>query len=264
MNDYRVEPIGQGMWAIDDESEDSLYLIEGTERALLIDTGMSAAPLTPLLRTLTDRPVDLALTHAHIDHMQHSGEFERASLHRADIDAWRRSLGLLYRMGCMMFHVPNAHPNPRRFMPLDDGSVIELGGRSIRVIHAPGHTPGSCIFADDAAHALFTGDAFGSGEAAWMWMPGCANVRCYRDSLRALLPKLEPMADYRFFGGHRLQGVRSEKHPHAYPLTIQVPQDMLTLCEEILSGRALSKRSNLLPVLRLRVYSHGHASMVHR
>lgn len=39
MNDYRVERIGQGMWAIDDESEDSLYLIEGTERALLIDTG---------------------------------------------------------------------------------------------------------------------------------------------------------------------------------------------------------------------------------
>ena len=83
---YRVEELQKGLWAIDDEKNDSMYLIEGSQKALLIDTCMVDGPLAPLLRQLTDKPVELALTHAHIDHMYHAPEFATVYLHQADID----------------------------------------------------------------------------------------------------------------------------------------------------------------------------------
>ena len=265
MPERRTERIAPGTWAIDDPGENSMYLLEGDERAFLIDTGLDPAPLMPLLRSLTGKPIDLLLTHAHIDHMYHCGLFDRLYIHEDDLKAWHRPLKQLFCAGCLFYHVPfKRPPDLSRAIPLKDGSAPDPGGRPLRVIHAPGHTPGSVIYADDRRRLLFTGDAFGSGEAVWMWLPGCMRVRDYRDSLRSFLEKLEPCADYRFFGGHRLQGVQSERHPHGHPLTIRVPRDMLSLCDEMLSGRAVGKRVRLVPGIPMNVYSLGEAGMVQR
>lgn len=263
-NGFQIVQLDEGLWAIDDAGEDSMYLVEGEDRALLIDTGVGRGEILPMLRRLTDKPIDLALTHAHIDHMYHAGEFENVYLHHADVRAWRGALGLLYASGLILYHVPYNHHRVKRFHILQDGDRLDLGGTSLKVLHAPGHTPGSVIYCDEKHKVLFTGDAFGSGEAAWMWMPGCFGVRRYRDSLSSLLPRLEPYSDYRFLGGHRLQGILSDKHPHAHVLDIRVPKDMLILCNEMLDGKNQGKRVNLLPILRLKVYNHGHASMVSR
>lgn len=262
MNDLRIEPLADGLWALDEPGENSMYLVEGRDRAILIDTGVGTGPLMPALRRLTDKPIDLALTHAHVDHMYRAGEFECVYLHPEDIAAWRWPLKPLFAAGCRLYSVPWTRLNPAKFIPL--GDVLDPGGCPLRVIHVPGDTPGSVIFQDDRHRALFTGDAFGSGEAAWMWLPGCFSVSGYRDALKALLPRLEPLRDYRFLGGHRLQGIPSERHPHAHPLTLQVPRDMLTLCDEMLTGRETGKPVRLMPMLHLRVYSHGHAGMVQR
>lgn len=262
--DFRVEPLAEGVWAIDDPAGDSCYLIEGTDRALLIDTGLGTRPLTPLLRTLTDKPVELALTHAHIDHMYRAGEFATVYLHRDDLSAWRRPLGTLYAFGHLLYRLPPKPVRPKRFTTIDGATVLDPGSCPIRVIPAPGHTPGSVIYADECHRLLFTGDAFGSGEAAWMWLPGCMDVRAYRDSLRAMLPALAPYRDYRWLGGHRLQGAPYAHSPHSHPLTMRVPEDMAALCDDMLKGRDRGKAVRLLPLLRLRVYSHGHASMVQR
>ncbi len=261
---YRIEPITDGVWAIDDENEDSLYLIEGSGRAILIDTGASAEPLMPMLRTLTDKPIDLILTHAHIDHMYHAGEFENIYLHRRDLDAWKHGLSALYKAGHILYHLPYRHVDPKKFVPLQDDSVIDPGGLRIRGLPAPGHPPGSSISVAEAHRLLNTGDAFGSGEAAWMWLPMCQIVSKYLESLRMLLAHLESYPDYRYLGGHRLQGVASAKHPHGHPLDIQVPKDMITLCEKMLSGEEEGKPVRLIPILRMRVYGFGHASLVDR
>lgn len=264
MNGYRVERLDDGLWAIDDERQDSLYLVEGTERALLIDTGMGRESPLPVLRTLTDKPIDLALTHAHVDHMEHAEAFETIYLHRADAAAWPGRLSLLFRMGQRLFRVPRRRLSASRFTPIDAATVLDPGGCPIRVLPAPGHTPGSVIYVDDVHRVLFTGDAFGSGEAAWMWLPFGASVSAYRDELRALLPKLERYRTYRFLGGHRLQGRPYSDSPHARELDLRVAQDMAVLCDRMLSGECTGKPVGLLPPLRLRVYAHGHASMVQR
>ena len=49
---YRVETVHPGVFAIDDDQQESMYLICGEKRALLIDTGSNPEPLMPMLRQL--------------------------------------------------------------------------------------------------------------------------------------------------------------------------------------------------------------------
>ena len=263
MSDTRVERLCAGVWAFDDANEDSFYLVEGETRALCIDTGAARGPLMPLLSRYTDKPIDLALTHAHIDHMYRAAEFEHVYLGGADFRAWR-TLGPLYAAGHALYALPPRRLGHRRFRAIEEGHVFDLGGRSLTAISAPGHTPGSMLFALARDGLLFTGDAFGSGEAIWMWMPGCLTTSAYRDSLDRVLPKLAPYAQFRWLGGHRLQSVRGERHPHGRRLTIQAARDMRALCDEMLDGRAEGKRVRIVPFVSMRVYSLGDASMVVR
>ena len=104
---YTIEELKPGLFAMDDENGDSLYLIVGEEKALLIDTGLMREDIMPMLKSLTDKPIELALTHAHIDHMYHAPEFATVYLHEADIEAWRKGiLRVLMLAGFQMFHVP--------------------------------------------------------------------------------------------------------------------------------------------------------------
>ena len=76
MDGYEIEKIDEGLWAIDDKMGCSMYLVEGKNKALLVDTGVKEGEILPMLKSLTDKPISLALTHAHIDHMYHADEFE--------------------------------------------------------------------------------------------------------------------------------------------------------------------------------------------
>lgn len=169
-NGYTIEELQSGLFAIDDEKGDSMYLVVGSEKALLIDTCMMEPNLSPMLKMLTEKPIELALTHAHIDHMYHSSEFKKVYLHEKDIAAWKQgTLKLLLYAGFAMFHVPSKKVDITSFTPINEGMTIRLGDNDIHVILATGHTPGSSIFVDTKHKILFVGDAIGNGGAsAWM------------------------------------------------------------------------------------------------
>ena len=48
---YRLEELCPSVYAIDDRQEESMYLVCGRERALMIDTGSNGEALTPLIRS---------------------------------------------------------------------------------------------------------------------------------------------------------------------------------------------------------------------
>jgi len=262
-NGYTVEKLQPGLYAIDDEKFDSMYLIEGKEKALLIDTCVMQDDILPMLRTLTDKPIELALTHAHIDHMYHCGEFDTVYLHEKDIAAWKKgSLRLLMHAGYAMFHVPRKKFNVARFVPITEETVIDLGGVQIRVILASGHTPGSCIFADGVHKALFMGDAVGNGGvSAWMWLPGSLNTSAYRDSLEQLLVKLKPYETYQFLGGHRPQTFPTAENPNGNPLNIEVVKDMYTLCTKMLEHTVEPVGKEKQAVMTIWQYAYGITGM---
>ena len=125
---------------------ESLYLVEGNDRALLIDAGTYIPDLDKIVAKITSKPITMMLTHAHGDHVGGVGAFPEVYLNAGD-----------------MTIVPNNIRNYQgQIKYLNDGEVIDLGGREIEVIFTPGHTAGSTTFFDKVRHYGFSGDAFGS------------------------------------------------------------------------------------------------------
>ena len=121
---------------------ESIYVLEGSDKALVIDAGMRVSHLDKAVAALTDKPVMLVLTHGHGDHVGGIGSFPELWINPADKDMLRRYEG--------------------KVNELEDGQVIDLGGRQIEVLFTPGHTPGSTTFFDKERHYGFSGDSFGS------------------------------------------------------------------------------------------------------
>ena len=263
MGPYEIEELTPTVYAIDDDEHESMYLVIGEERALMIDTGSNAASVADVVRSIYPGPVELVLTHAHFDHMYHCDEFSKVSLHEAEAAAWKKTLGpVVWLSSAGSGKKPKKYP-VETYHKLAEGDVIALGGRDLKVMRAEGHTPGSILLVDEKEGFLFTGDAFGSGSYAWMWMPGCLNVSAYKAMLQRVIPALEPYAGYRMLGGHRRQGLPSFD-PNAVPLTLQVAKDMEVLCERVLEGKAEVSLVEKNFGVKTCLYRYGQAGIVLR
>lgn len=264
MDGYEIEQIREGFWAIDDAKGCSFYLVEGEEKALLIDTGMQEGKILPMLKTLTNKPIELILTHAHIDHIYHADEFEQVYLAKADLKAWRGSIGLCMLLGPRLFHVAHKKYRRKEYTAIDETTIIDLGNCCIRVLASPGHTPGSITLVDETHKALFTGDAVGSGSGAWLFLPGCYNVGKYKQALGVYKEKLKAYDGYTYYGGHRKQGIPSPDKANTYRLDIQVVEDMYTLCDKMLKKEVQPDYEKKIGPVTLAGYQFGHAAMVQR
>ena len=126
---------------------ESLYLVEGSEKAVLIDAGTKIANLDKIVASITKKPVMLVATHAHPDHTGSSiNLFPELYLNPGDM----KSQFVAAYTGKMK--------------ELKDGEVIDLGGRTLQVVFTPAHTPGSTTFLDASHGYGFSGDSFGSGN----------------------------------------------------------------------------------------------------
>src|SRR5689334_16176217 len=69
----------------------NVFLVKGRDRDLLVDTGMSVAPLRPALSTWLDKPLIVFTSHAHVDHVGGHHEFPEAEIlvHASEADALR-------------------------------------------------------------------------------------------------------------------------------------------------------------------------------
>ena len=187
---------------------ESVYVVEGEDKTLVIDAGTSMPNLSKAVATLTDKPVMLAVTHGHGDHVGGAVSFPEVWIHPADtsmIGAGARQLGLKVNL-------------------LSDGDVIDLGGRKIEVLHTPGHTTGSVTFFDKAKGYGFSGDAFGS-----------TNLLLFGGTFRTLIETTSRTAAYMQANGI---GKLYPGHYHGdNPETLQRVLDEKKMSEEVLSGK---------------------------
>ncbi len=130
-------------------ASESLYLVEGSDKAVLIDAGTKITDLDKIVALITKKPVMLVATHVHPDHTGSAIDyFPELYINPAD------TIG-----------IPQFMPNYKgKIKFLTDGEIIDLGGRQLEVVFTPGHTPGSTTFIDKSAHYGFSGDSFGSGN----------------------------------------------------------------------------------------------------
>jgi hydroxyacylglutathione hydrolase len=128
-------------------ASESLYLVEGSSKAVLIDAGTRIAGLDKIVASITTKPVMLAVTHAHPDHTGSAiNDFPELSINPADAAS------------------PFMVSYKGTVKDLKDGEAVDLGGRTLEVVFTPAHTPGSTTFIDRKAGYGFSGDSFGSGN----------------------------------------------------------------------------------------------------
>ena len=124
------------------------FLLVGEERAVMIDSGVSCPDAAALARTLTDKPITLLNTHADGDHTSGTDGFREIRIHASDY------------FGCGL---KDRFPDTV-LVKIEDGDVIDLGNRPLKVIHIPGHTEGSVAILDEKCRALYAGDTVQNGN----------------------------------------------------------------------------------------------------
>ena len=211
---FRAYAVAPGVFAISEPRQYegvTSFLIVGTQRALLFDTGLGVAPIGDVVRRLTDRPVTVVNSHTHFDHVGGNGEFgdirtlgsaySRASA-RGDVSS---SIAAYARGTLAEDRVCGPLPAglegreyrlPRWEATGDvmDGEQLDLGGRVVEIIVTPGHTPDSLCLLDRANGLLFTGDTYYSGEI-YLWSPetSVADYTASIDKISALAPDLKAL-----------------------------------------------------------------------
>lgn len=153
------------------------YLFVGEERAALIDTGTGIANIGGVVETIVDVPVVVLTTHVHWDHIGGHGLFDQRLVHPLDADWLRNGIPqpIESQRANLTLH-PFTKPAPAAFSAaewkpyqgeptglLEDGDLIELGGRQLSVVHTPGHSPGHIALYEPEREYLITGDALYEG-----------------------------------------------------------------------------------------------------
>ncbi len=219
---YTSQKLGNGIWRVFDfggiRGNESFYLVEGKDRALLLDTGMGKGDLPADLRTLTSSPIAVAITHGHGDHFRQVNELKDSTVYISEEDAT---------------HLPPDFITPK-FKWIKDGAVIDLGGgRQFEAIHVPGHTLGSMVYLDRKDNIAVTGDAVGSGSMVYLFMPSCTALDQYLKGLKHLQEKLKGLNNLTLLVGHSYQ----EKVPLKGAAAEEYVSDMVTAVEKVLSGQ---------------------------
>ncbi len=196
---YRVDP---GVFAIYEPAqfqEVISYLILGTDRALLFDTGLGIGTISEVVRELTPLPVTVLNSHTHYDHVGGNAEFQQ--ILALDTPFTRKNIAGFAHVqlagevtpGALCRPIPqgvdSAAFHTRAWTPttwIADGDRIALGGRSLEIITVPGHTPDAVALLDRAAGLLWTGDTYYEGPI-WLYVPE-TDLDAYQRSIDRLLP----------------------------------------------------------------------------
>lgn len=186
---YVSSEIHPGVHMIRDFDDDKMFLIVGSQRALLIDAGMGSGDLRGHVEAFTGgKPLDVVITHAHPDHIACLGQFQndrRVFMHPADAPMLARFKETLqYNL------------DPGKFTNLSEGDTIDLGDWKLQIYEVPGHTAGSIVLFDETRGILFSGDAFGSNrpfnaDSLWMQFAGMAPIDEYLSTLQGFRARLK-------------------------------------------------------------------------
>lgn len=148
---------------------------------VVIDPGFDAmAPLADLLGERGLKPIAVALTHGHVDHMWSvypvsKGYDIPALVHPDDRHLLGDPLSGISPEGrAMVAQMGGSFVEPEVVSEVTDNMVLELAGISFHISHAPGHTPGSVVYTcqDSGDSRMFSGDVLFRGSIGRTDLPG--------------------------------------------------------------------------------------------
>jgi glyoxylase-like metal-dependent hydrolase (beta-lactamase superfamily II) len=138
--------------------------------AICIDPGDQPEEILALGKDMGVNIKIIANSHAHLDHILGVRGVQEATgakflLHEGDLSIARGAAG---HAAAMLGRQVDPTPEPDAF--LSDGDEIDVDGVKLKVIHTPGHTPGSLSFYTEGM--LFSGDTLFQGSIGRTDLPG--------------------------------------------------------------------------------------------
>lgn len=220
INPYtEVYKVRDNTWALYNDSFDGagdvwMYLIDGPEKALIVDTSFGVGDLKGLIKHLVgDKEIIVCNTHAHFDHCYGNAQFDRIYCHENEVPDMQTKNNAhiwdyLFNQTDAPIKVADRMIDPGQpifteFDPKDlieytpfeiigvpDGYEFDLGGGYIvEAVLLPGHTAGQCGYYDHQTGCIFIGDTTGMGGK-----PKGAPYReyCCVEAMYNALTKLQP------------------------------------------------------------------------
>jgi len=219
---YRIRPHVYALYEPGQFEEVISFLIVGSERALLFDTGLGIGDIQAEVQHLTSLDVTVLNSHTHYDHVGGNFQFDQR---------WARdtAFGRQRMSGLSHDQVSEAvqegwiwKPTPSGFDAasytsrawefegyVQEGMQIDLGGLSLEVIFTPGHAPDCISLLDRHNRMLFTGDTFYlaplyshlEGSNFHDYVASAAKLRTYQPLVDTLVTSHNvPTADASYLG----------------------------------------------------------------
>lgn len=210
---FEVYEVKNGVFAIYEPyhfQEVISYLIIGSKKTLLLDTGMGIGNIKKVVRYFTNNPVVVINSHIHFDHIGNNYMFDKVYVFNRKEALDRLSRGysvselkphtskkLFEREAPNDFDYGNYFIPPCNPIPINDGDIIDLGDRVIEIIHTPGHSFESIMLLDRKNRMLFTGDSYYPGHLYAHFdggIYGKSDIPIYASSMRKIC-NLIPLLD---------------------------------------------------------------------
>ena len=243
---FAVQRLREGIYLVGEPMHVNSYLILGSERAVLLDTGMGISNIRAVVEELTDLPVLVVNSHYHFDHVGGNHLFDDIAIHELgaerlaagppphwfaaylaavqdllaqyavfrEIDqAWFQVLGPEMQMRPLPAEFDRAAWRTVTTVPsrlLTDGEVLDLGGRTLQVLHTPGHTVDSICLLDSGSRIMFTGDTIDTGPIYAQFEE--SSIDAFATSTQKLLARADEVDV--LFSAH---GARYQSYPELIP-----------------------------------------------
>ncbi len=238
------------------------YLVIGEDTAALIDTGNGIGDIKSLVEELTDLPIIVVNTHAHLDHTGGNSTFDEIALYD---HPWARArtkgrphegidVGNYISEGMVWKPLPrNVDPATWHTDPftvtkwMKEGDKIDLGGKELEVIHTPGHTPDSVCLLESRERLLFTGDIFYPAPI-YIYSPD-SDINEFISSFRKMVK-----ADYDYAMPAHNETMVDKK----------VVEDVLNAIEAIKAGKAGSYKTGVANGIKVRRYDYPRFALIVR
>lgn len=201
--------VSNGQWELD-----VCYLILGSSRALLFDTGLGLADIHTVVDQLTDLPVTVLLSHSHWDHIGGAYAFDDVWCYNSepcidtitsgishDVFSYELEEGMIAREISSDIDLETYSIRPANVTgTVEDGDKIDLGNRALQVVYTPGHTADSICLIDAENGLLFTGDTYYPDDL-YAWCDD-SDVTTYAESLQKLTEEIDDIQIDWMYTGH--------------------------------------------------------------